>query len=105
MSLRSQLGAVPSNPPLTAHHLNRKQRLGHPHKFEQNQIFRDMVAREVNVLKIDAPREGGRGWKRTYAEISIDEDLGDDWKQKMSRGAKYMLEETWVRANDPHYDS
>ena len=67
--------------------------------------MKDIVAREVNVLKIDAPREGGRGWKRTHSEISTQEDLGEDWKQEMSRGAKYVLEETWVKANDPHYDA
>ena len=68
-------------------------------------MFRDIVARQVNVLKIDAPREESRGWKRTHSELSTQEDLGEDWERDVSRGAKYMLEETWVKANDPHYDA
>ena len=58
------------------------------------------------MLKIDVPREGGHGWKRTFSEISTQEEgLGDEWKQDISQGAKYVLEETRVRANDPHYDA
>ena len=77
---------------------------GHPTKFDQMEILRDVVAQEINVLKVDVPREGGRGWKRTFSEIDTQEDLGDDWRQEISSGAKYVLEESWVKANDPHYD-
>ena len=78
---------------------------GHPHKFDQLEILQDIVAKEVNVLKVDVPREGGRGWKRTFSEINTQEEgLGDEWKQNISQGAKYVLEETKVRANDPHYE-
>ena len=78
---------------------------GHPHKFEQLEILQDIVAKEVNVLKIDVPREGGHGWKRTFSENNTQEEgLGDEWKQNISQGAKYVLEETKVRANDPHYE-
>ena len=31
--------------------------------------------------------------------------MGEDWERDVSRGAKYILEETWVKANDPHYDA
>ena len=79
---------------------------GHPSKYEQMEVWRDIVAKEINVLKIDVPREGGRGWKRTCAEISTQEEgLGDEWKQDISQGAKYFLEETRVLANDPHYEA
>ena len=61
------------------------------------EILRDVVAKEVNVLQVDVPREGGRGWKRTHSEISTQEErLGEDWKQDISQGAKYVLEETRV---------
>ncbi len=77
---------------------------GHPHKYDQLQILSDVVAKEVNVLKIDVPAESGRGWKRTYSEISTqDQELGQGWTQQISQGAKYILRETWVRANEPHY--
>ena len=52
------------------------------------------------------PREGGRGWKRTHSELSTqDQELGEGWRQDMATGAKYVMEETWVKANDPHYDA
>ena len=68
------------------------------------EIFADIIAKEVNVFKIDAPRPEGRGWKRTFSEIDTDKDLGEDWKKEMVEGAKYVLEESHVKANDPHYD-
>ena len=73
-------------------------------KYDQLQVLSDVVAREVNVLKIDVPAEGGRGWKRTFSEISTqDDELGKNWNQQISQGAKYVLQETWVKANEPHY--
>ena len=78
---------------------------GHPHKFDQVQILEGVVAKEVNVIKIDAPREGGRGWKRTHAEIDTQKDLGEEWRRDMARGARYVLQESHVKANDPHYDA
>ena len=77
---------------------------GHPHKYDQMQIFKDIVAKEINVLKIDAPNKNGKGWKRTYSEINTKEDLGEDWQKEISQSSKYVLEESWMKANDPHYD-
>ena len=77
---------------------------GHPHKYDQLNIFKDIVAKEINILKIDAPRQNSRGWKRTYSEIST-QDVAEGWQEEMSRSAKYVLEESWVKANDPHYDT
>ena len=66
----------------------------------------DVVAKEVNILKVDVPRENGRGWKRTAAEINArDRDLGEGWRDNMASGAKYVIQETWVKANDPHFDA
>ena len=78
---------------------------GHPHKFDQLEIMADVVAKEVNVIKIDAPRAEGRGWKRTHAEIDMQKDLGEEWRQNMARGTRYVLQESHVKANDPHYDA
>ena len=78
---------------------------GHPMKFDMLKVWSDVVATETHVVRVDAPSQTGRGWKRTHAEIDIDKDLGDEWKAKMSRGSTYMLKETYVKANDPHYDA
>ena len=74
---------------------------GHPQKYDQLQVLSDVVAKEVNVLKVDAP-EKGRGWKRTHSEIDT-ADLPPDWKTKVADGASFVLRETWVKANDAHY--
>ena len=77
---------------------------GHPQKFDQMEILSQFVAKEMNVLKVDVPRVGGKGWKRTNSEIETqDTDLGNSGCEEVSTGAKYVLEETWVKANDPHY--
>ena len=78
---------------------------GHPHKFDEVGIMAGVVAKEVNIIKIDAPRPEGRGWKRTYSEIDTQKDLGEDWRRDMARGARYVLQESHVKANDPHYDA
>ena len=62
------------------------------------------MAKEINVLKIDAPRQKSKGWKRTYSEINT-QDVGEGWQEEMAQSAKYVLEESWVKANDPHYDA
>ena len=79
---------------------------GHPQKYEDLKIMSDVVAKEVNIFKVDVPRENGRGWKRTAAEINArDRDLGEGWRDNMASGAKYVIQETWVKANDPHFDA
>ena len=75
---------------------------GHPQKYDQLQVLSDVVAKEVNILKVDAP-EKGRGWKRTRSEINTAADLPPDWSKKVADGADFVLRETWVKANDPHY--
>ena len=70
------------------------------------QVMSQFVDKETNVLKIDTPRPDGKGWQRAHAEISTeDTELGDSWCEEVSSGANYILEETWVKANDPHYDA
>ena len=49
----------------------------------------------INVFKVDVPREGGRGWKRTSAEVTSNE-LGEDLLKEVSKGADYVYRETWV---------
>ena len=56
---------------------------GHPQKYDQMEIMSSFVAKEVNVLKVDVPRAGGKGWKRANSEINTqDTDLGDNWCQE-----------------------
>ena len=61
-----------------------------------------MVAKETHVLKVDAPRENGRGWKRGAGEISS-ADIGEEVLTDVAKGCEYVYRETWVKANDPHF--
>ena len=61
------------------------------------------MAKQVNVLKLDVPRANGKGWKRANSEIDAQQDLGDSWTEEVSKGATHILQESWVKANDPHY--
>ncbi len=79
---------------------------GHPLKYDDLKIMSDVVAKEVNVFKVDVPRENGKGWKRTAVEISTsDAALGEGWREQVASGSQYVIEETWVKANDSHYDA
>ena len=79
---------------------------GHPQKYDDLKIMSDVVAKEINIFKVDVPREGGKGWKRTAVEIGTqDRDLGESWRGEISAGAKHVIQETWVKANDPHFDA
>ena len=77
---------------------------GHVFKYDQLEILSDFVAKEVNVLKVDVPNDSGRGWKRTNSEMNT-QDVGENWCEDIAAGSKYVLEETWVKANDSHYDA
>ncbi len=76
---------------------------GHPHKYDHLEVMSNIIAKEVNILKVDVPeQQTGRGWQRTDTEISTQE-LGESWREEVSSGAKYVLRETKVKANEPHY--
>ena len=68
----------------------------------QGQLRSDVVAKETHVLKVDAPRENGRGWKRGAGEISS-VDIGEEVLTDVAKGCEYVYRETWVKANDPHF--
>ena len=64
---------------------------GHPSKYDQMEIMSNVVAKEINVFKIDVPESRhGRGWKRTFSEIdcSQDAELGDGWRRNVAAGAQ-----------------
>ena len=44
----------------------------------------------INVFKVDVPREGERGWKRTSAEVTSNE-LGEDLLKEVSKGAVLIM--------------
>ena len=77
---------------------------GHPMKYDAMSVMESIVASQSCRLEVDEPGPDGKGWRRTDAIIDA-ETLGDKWRQDIAAGAKHLLEETWVPANDPHYDA
>ena len=77
---------------------------GHPMKYDQLQILENAVASQHVRLEIDVP--GAGGWKRTRscADIQDDDVLDDQWRTDMQKGVSHLLEETWVKASEAHYD-
>ena len=73
-------------------------------RYDQLKVLSDVVAKEVNVLKVDVPGGEDRGWKRSRVEVTTAE-LPAGRRQKISDGARYIIHETWVKANDPHIDA
>ena len=65
----------------------------------------DMVATQRARIEVDVPGPGGRGWRRTGSQIDTQDDLDDTWRRQLSDGTRHLQEETWVPANDPHYDA
>jgi hypothetical protein len=77
---------------------------GHPLKYDCLTVLESIVAKQNCRLQIDVPREEGRGWRRTNSSFETQE-LDEQCKKALATGARYLLEETWVKANDPHYDA
>ena len=77
---------------------------GHPLKYDCLTVLESIVAKQHCRVEIDVPREEGRGWRRTNSSFDTQE-LDDKCRDDLAVGARYLLEETWVKANDPHYDA
>ena len=60
---------------------------------------------DAGNIRLD--RWQGKGWQRTgsFVDTQVDPILDDAWKRDLASGSKHVLEETWVPANDPHYDA
>jgi hypothetical protein len=74
---------------------------GHPLKYNQMDVYQSILAKQSVRIDVDIPGHEGRGWKRSGSSFELDtqHDLDDKWKEDLSTGAKYMLQETWVRLN------
>ena len=76
-------------------------------KYDALTVMEDIVATQTSRLEIDVPGEGGRGWSRTESLIEVGDDatLDEQWRQDISRGARHLREESYVRVSEPHYDA
>ena len=81
---------------------------GHPLKYDALSIMEEVVATQHSRIEIDVPMgPADRGWRRVEASVDTSSDpaLDDLWRRDIAKGAQHLREETWVPANDPHYDA
>ena len=80
---------------------------GHPLKYDALTVFESVVATQSARLEMEVPGPQGRGWQRTgsFVDTQGDAILDDAWRGDLALGSQHIQEETWVPANDPHYDA
>ena len=80
---------------------------GHPMKYDCMQVLENVVATQNSRIEIDFPGPDGRAWQRSGSFVDTQEDgtLDESWREDIAAGSRHLLEETWVPANDPHYDA
>jgi hypothetical protein len=80
---------------------------GFPLKYDTLSIYSEVVATQATRIELDVPGEGGRGWRRSgsFVDTALQPDLGAAWCHDIQNGCQHLLTETWVPANDPHYDA
>ena len=74
-------------------------------KYDQMADIHNVIAKQVARITVDVPGPGGRGWRRTNSSLDTQDepDLDKTWREDMATGSRYMLAETWVKSNEPHY--
>jgi hypothetical protein len=73
-------------------------------KHEGVNFMAGLVAEQTFRLDIQLPNPDGRGWGPSSASI-FTEDLGEQWLKESRAGAEIIQNETWVKANDLHFDA
>ena len=79
---------------------------GVPMKYDQLRIFKDIVGTARCRIEVDAQGRASNTWRRTNVVIDTANEptLNDEWRRDISRGTDHVLRETWIAANDPHYE-
>ena len=64
-------------------------------------VYQNIVAKQSVRIDIDIPGHEGRGWKRSGSSFELEHqpDLDDKWREDLTTGAKYMVQETWASAS------
>ena len=77
---------------------------GHPMKYNGLTILENIVGTQHVRIQVDVRGPGGRGWRPTDRTVELSE-LGDEWKEDISKGSAHILEQSYVPASDPHMDA
>ena len=78
---------------------------GMPLKYDQLQVFKDIVGTAACRIKVDAAGQTLGSWQPTGLSFDTTQhpSLDDKWRRDLSRGVDHVLQESWVTAADAHY--
>ena len=72
---------------------------GHPVRFNQLEIYEQVVARHKSI-RFDVQAVGdGFAWRRASSSMDIDEDTLEDHRESISSGARALREDAFVKAS------
>ena len=69
--------------------------------------IQDIVGTTACRIKVDySADKSASGWHPTGLTLDTDQHAGldDKWRKDLCLGADHVLKESWVTANDPHYE-
>ena len=80
---------------------------GVPLQYESLAAMADLVATQHPRLDIDVRAANSSVWRNLSTPLTLDGDAALDPEvcQDIQAGVEYLGNETWVPANDPHYDA
>ena len=66
-----------------------------------------MAATQDFRIDVQLPNPDGKGWSPESQRLDVSScpELGAEWREDLTTGANFLIEETWVPPNDPHYDA
>ena len=80
---------------------------GQPMTYRGMDMLSAAVAKQDVIIGADVPGPDGKGWARAPGQLTLDEAPGltQQWREDLVTGANVVVEETFLPANDPHYDA
>ncbi len=80
--------------------------VGMPLKYDQLQVYRDIVGTSACRIEVDAEGKTRGSWYPTRLAFHTDDhpSLDDKWRKDLSLGAEHVLRESWITAGDAHYE-
>jgi len=80
---------------------------GQPMNYQGLDTLTAAVATQDVIISADVPGPSGKGWQRSPGSVALEDlpELNQEWRENLVNGAQVLMEETYVPANDPHYDA
>ena len=74
-----------------------------PFRYEATQTLNGILGKASLRISVEDALVD-KSWRKCGTSVDMT-DMGDKWKEDMCRGGQHLLQETWVKATDSHYDA